>query len=63
MKNMKIITCEQCFNSLPVPAVGSYCGIMCPDCGWQPDCSGEEICETEDNNIKSIKVKDSDVNS
>ena len=40
---MKIINCEQCFTSLPVSA-GSYCKIMCNECGWTPNCDdGEKI--------------------
>ena len=60
MTNMKIINCEQCFNSLPVRAVGSHCGVMCPDCGWQPECSGEEIYNDDDD---KNKIKESNVNS
>ena len=63
MKNTRIINCEQCLNSLVVNVVGSHCGIMCPDCGWQPDCSGEEICDNEDQDYKTIRIKESNANS
>ena len=50
---MKIINCEKCFTSLPVNE-GSFCNIMCSDCGWTPDCDdGQEI-----NNYRSSYKKD-----
>ena len=56
MKNMKITNCEQCFTYLPIKA-GSYCKIMCNECGWTPDCDEGEELSVEEGSIKSTCEK------